>query len=265
MLNFEKIHGCGNDFVIIDNIDNTIHLDKEKIENICNRHFGIGADGLILVEKKDGNYFMNYYNSDGSTAEMCGNGMRCTADFIKRHHLKDEDSVDITSRAGMHHINFSKEGIRVSLDKAKTIEIDTKKLTEEIGKLPVAIEGPVGFRSMGNPHMVIVVDDLETFPINTVGPFFERNPLFPEGINVNFVKIKSPEEIEVITWERGDGRTLACGTGACASAAFLKDINKIKSNAKVNLPGGALDINLEEDKIYMIGPAKKVFTGEIEV
>lgn len=261
-LEFEKVHGCGNDFVIINNLDNSIELSKEQVANLCDRHFGIGADGLILVEKRDGNYYMNYYNSDGSFAEMCGNGMRCTGEFISRN-IEDKDAFDIKSATGMHHIKAD-EQITISLPKATFFDVDQDQLKQELNKV-LDFKVKTGFVSMGNPHMVILVDSLDDVDIDTIGPFFEKNDLFENGINVNFVSINDSDEVEVITWERGDGRTLACGTGACASVSFLNQLNLIEPKTRVKLPGGMIELEILDDSILMTGPAQKVFSGQIEV
>lgn len=258
-LSFEKVHGCGNDFIIINNIDNKLNLTTDEISQLCSRHFGIGSDGLILVEKKDNNYFMNYFNSDGSLAEMCGNGMRCTADFIFRN-IDNSNNLTIESRSGLHKISIDKQ-YTVTLQNAdfslndinshKTIKIKDKNY-------------PIEFVSMGNPHAVIYsIDDLNISKDEAENILKELN--VKDGINLNFVRKINNNSIDVITYERGDGFTLACGTGACASVSILNKNHLVEEEVSVKVPGGNLKINIGNEKILMTGPAQKVFEGVVEL
>lgn len=272
LIEFEKLHGTGNDFILINNLENNINLSSEEIQFLCHRHFGIGADGLILVEKSDNGYFMNYYNADGHPAEMCGNGMRCTAYYIF-NHFSQTNNFKVNSRIGLIPVQIDNDYITVQLPKADfnldSIHINSnyniKEIQDILNDFNIDIEYPPGLVSMGNPHCVIVVNDLDEIPVKELGPIIENHPLFLNKINVNFVQPISDEEFKIITWERGDGLTLACGTGTCASASYLNQLGLINESNKAYLPGGELDLELKDKVIKLSGPAKSVFRGTIEV
>lgn len=257
-IKFFKYQGLGNDFILINDFDNQISKNEKFIIFLCNRHFGIGADGIIYVQRKGNNYFMKIFNSDGSEAEMCGNGIRCIAKYLFDFGCVKEKKFEIGTLAG-----------------TKTVEVKTNKgktetVIVEMGK-PLFlgnanIEGEnLRLVSMGNPHAIAFKEKLDINEIKERGPKIENDKYFPNKTNVEFARVKNKNEIELIVWERGAGITLACGTGACAvvAAAAKENLIKINRPITVQLPGGKLEVMLKNDfsKIWMSGPAKFVFEG----
>lgn len=261
------MHGIGNDFVLIDTIrDGAVQGDLGELSRkVCNREFGVGADGLILVEKPNGHLAMRMFNPDGSESEMCGNGLRTFARLCHDRGYGD-DEFPVETGAGTLHIVFH-EDQTVSIDMGRAI-LDPSQIgmsgvsggtfvNQDVGK---GVRGTAV--SMGNPHLVIFVDDVSKVDLETDGPALERHPFFPQRTNVHYVQIVSRDEITMRTWERGAGATLACGTGACASAvaSFLND--KTGRSMKVNLPGGSLQVEYREDgSVLLRGPAEYSFEG----
>lgn len=270
-LNFTKMHGLGNDFIIIDDREGRLTALPELSKRLCNRRFGIGADQLILVRDSDiADFRMLIYNPDGSEAEMCGNGVRCFARYLLRIGITNKEDLKIETKAGiiktkvredlvevdMGEPRFEPEDIPVRLD-ARVISHPLRVLDEEFSITCV---------SMGNPHTVIFLRDISAFPVDRFGPVIENHTLFPQRTNVEFARVVSEREIEMRVWERGAGETMACGTGACATlvAAVLNGLTHRR--ATVHLRGGDLDILWGEDNhIYMTGPAEEVFVGEMEI
>jgi diaminopimelate epimerase len=295
-IGFAKYHGLGNDFVIINNLNDDISLSEKQISYICHRNFGIGADGLIFARRsKVADYFMDYYNSDGSIAEMCGNGIRCYAKYLFDENITDKETINIETRAGTLSIDLLFSGDSAAIKTAVGAKVDMGMPILDAEKIPVRPDmvmlnkdGPekmvevvdthivnglfdisgTSFRatcvSMGNPHCITFVDDTTNAPVHSLGPAVETSDYFPQKTNVEFAKIISRNEIELRVWERGCGETLACGTGACATlvASVLND--KTDRSAVVHLPGGDLSIEwLSNNHIIMAGPATRVFTGNL--
>lgn len=274
---FAKYEGIGNDFIIVNNIDSLVTLEPEQIAKLCNRNFGVGADGLIFVrpsEKSD--FFMDYYNSDGSVAEMCGNGIRCFAKFIWDEELSDKPTLKIETRAGVKVVDMLIDGSRVagaSVDMGEPVlkpdKIPVKLDGDQVVSQALDIEGTTVFVtcvSMGNPHCVIFVDDIKTVPVQSLGPKIENSSYFPNKTNVEFVQVVSRKEVWLRVWERGCGETLACGTGACAALVACSLNDKTDKSAVINLLGGKLIVKWEDNNsITMAGAANKVFTGSVEV
>lgn len=277
LLNFAKYEGLGNDFILIKNLDGAIALTVEQIARLCDRNFGIGADGLIFARPSaSADFFMDYYNSDGSLAEMCGNGIRCYTKYLVDEWLTDKSTLIIETRAGHKQVELVFDG-----GKAIGAKVDMGAPELAALEIPVRVEaekaideqftfGDTIIRatcvSLGNPHCVIFVDDVKEAPVQTLGPVIETSDYFPQKTNVEFAQIISKDEIALRVWERGCGETLACGTGACATlvAAALND--KTGRFAVIHLPGGDLSVTWnEDDGILMEGPAKKVFAGSIDV
>ena len=280
MISFSKYQGLGNDFLIIDGRTNedyeNIFSNTDLIKNICNRNFGIGSDGLILIQKieKYKDIRIRIFNSDGTEAEMCGNGVRCIAKHLYRNQFNDQViSYKLKTLAGV--IN-----VKIEESKLFTVDMGTPSLNPlkiptklKIGKnnLPqgsVKINGEdfhVSSVGMGNPHLLIIVKSFDNLSLSNVGPLLERNEYFPSRTNVHFIKIINEQEISIKVWERGAGETLACGTGACAAltSTYLQGLTDKK--AKVNLPGGTLLINWPDisGPIFMTGPAEFVYNGMI--
>ena len=266
MLNFHKYEGAGNDFIMINNLKGDIILTPEYISYICDRHFGIGADGVILLEKSDkADCFMNYYNSDGTMAEMCGNGSRCTAKFFIEQTGYNLKEINLDTRAGIKNINVNGDD---------TYSVNMGQPYFESNDFPSGILDLEGFDfscvSMGNPHTVTIVNKLENVDIKTIGPKIENNVHFPNKINVEFVEKISDDYYKVAVWERGCGVTLACGTGACAVFAILNKLEPTRQDLvgkeiTLEFPGGKLFLSQNsEGQIILRGPASFSFKGEIE-
>lgn len=262
-LNFTKMHGLGNDFVLIDSRKEKLDgIDlKQLAQNICDRHFGIGADGLLIVwPSKKAHYRMQIFNPDGSEPEMCGNGIRCFAKYVYEADKLSEEVISVETLAGiiLPAVILSPEKQVIG------VEVDMGVPKDE-GE--VELQG-YKFKkiSMGNPHAITFIDDATKINLYEIGPKIENDSHFPNRTNVEFVKIINDKEIEVLVWERGAGETMACGTGACACVAAASLAGKIGRRALVHLPGGNLDIEWGEDKrILMRGPAKTVFSGKIDL
>jgi len=260
MLKFYKYEGAGNDFIMINNLGGIIELEPDYIARICDRHFGVGADGVILLEESDkADCFMNYYNSDGTPAEMCGNGIRCTAKFFIEQTNSSLKELNIDTRAGIKKVIINNDNtFSVDMGKANFISDDFPNSSKEI-------EGfNFDFVSMGNPHAVTVVDNLDNIDIKTTGPRIENNSLFPRKINTEFVEKINDTFYKVKVWERGCGETLACGTGACAVFSVLNKDKKINKEIMLEFLGGKLFLSKnEQGHVILRGPAKFVFKGEI--
>lgn len=243
-MKFTKYQGLGNDFIIIDE-----NLEKEQVIKLCDRHFGIGADGLIINSIHEGIPYMKFFNSDGSVAKMCGNGIRCYADYLNNKGL---DFSKIYTLSGIKEIEKIGDDYRVFMGKAEEKFLDKEFLSESLNSIYT-----------GTNHCIIVSDkDLDY--LNEIGPIIEKNTeLFKDGTNINLVKVIDNNNIRIYTYERGVGITLACGTGACASAYLTNLKGYTGKLVNVNLLGGNLKIELSSKGIYMIGSAKKVFEGEI--
>lgn len=292
-LNFIKMEGLGNDFILIDCITHRVNSSKinfnELSIKLCNRRFGIGADQILLLERAmNADFKMRIFNADGSEVEMCGNGIRCLAKYIWDNKLSRKNVLDIETAAGI--IKPEKIGNMVRVDmgepvfEPENIPVNLKKwIVKNTGykglykynDRDIVLDRPLRIKdkvfkitcvSMGNPHGVIFVEDLDDFPVNKYGPIIENHPVFPKRINVEFVEIISYDEIRMRVWERGAGETLACGTGACASMVASCIKGKAGRKAKVYLSGGELLIEWGDDShVYMTGPANKVFDGIINI
>ena len=261
-IEFTKMHGLGNDFVVINNMNGRISLSQKQIVFLCDRHKGIGADGVILVEKSDeADCFMNYYNSDGSIVEMCGNGVRCVAKFLKDNILKSKDEFKIDTRAGIKEIKLLDDG-NFSVNMGKPVFSHS-----DFPQQPLELEGLLfNFVSVGNPHAISFVKDVNAYEIQIIGPKVENNSNFPNKINVHLVEEISKGEFKVKIWERGCGVTLASGTSSCAIYAVARKHRNADKEIVMQLPGGRLFISEnEEGEIIMRGPAESVFNSMLEV
>ncbi|HEV7424466.1 MAG TPA: diaminopimelate epimerase [Candidatus Paceibacterota bacterium] len=261
-IGFTKMHGLGNDFVVIDNMNGRINLSKEQIVFLCDRHKGIGADGVILIEPSDkADCFMNYYNSDGTAVEMCGNGVRCVAKFLKDEIKKTENNFEIDTRAGIKEVEYLDDGT-FSVNMGKPV-FSHKDFPEN----PLTLEGlEFNFVSVGNPHAISFVDDVNIYDIQIIGPRVENNPNFPNKINVHIVQEINKGEFKVKIWERGCGVTLASGTSSCAIYAVARKYKNADKEIIMQLPGGKLFMSENnEGDIVMQGPAVSVFSSMIYV
>ena len=277
MIKFTKMQGLGNDYVYIDAINQNINQESSSLAQfVSNRNFGVGSDGLILICKSEvADFKMRMFNSDGSEAEMCGNGIRCVGKFVYDKGLTDKKEVSIETLAGIKVLQLNvKDG------KVETVRVDMGEPILEPDKIPViSTENPVtnlvataenkDFTftcvSMGNPHAITIVEDVQNFDVNKYGKVLEIDKQFPKRINVEFAQIVDDENIKMRVWERGAGETLACGTGACATAVACYLNGYTKRNVAIELLGGKLFIewNKENNHVYMTGPAVTVFEGEL--
>ena len=276
-LEFSKMHGCGNDYIYFNCFDQRLDNPEGLSIRLSDRHFGIGGDGVILIRRsKVADAKMRMFNLDGSEGKMCGNGIRCVAKFMRDNGLVDKDEMDIETLSGIIHVELQRHygevvGAKVTMGKA---ELDPKKI-------PVALSGDsiidrtvnIGGKdynitciSMGNPHCVTFVNNVDTFPLEEVGPKFERNEIFPERVNAEFIQVIDKKTLKMRVWERGSGETWACGTGACAAAvaAILNGYCERNTDITVKLRGGDLVIRYTDDgTVYMTGEAVTVCTGTV--
>jgi diaminopimelate epimerase len=280
-LRFAKMQGLGNDFVVVDDRERVWDFDEDAVRWICDRHFGIGADGLILVRLADdgvSDFFMLYYNADGSTAEMCGNGVRCFAKWLVDRGLVTGDAVTVQTLGGPRVVEVERDGdglmtlARVDMGEPVLDPslIPTTFTGEQVFDCPIEVDGRevrVTCVSMGNPHAIVWVPDVDTAPVETLGPRIEVHPAFPKRTNVEFVQaIEDEDRIRVRVWERGVGETLACGTGACAATVAAVLACRAGRVVTVELPGGELTCSWSPDgRVYMTGPAEEVFSGSIDL
>ena len=277
MLKFEKYQGAGNDFVIVSEkelIEKGIPEYGEFASQVCNRHFGIGADGLIILKYVASMPFMFFFNADGGQAPMCGNGIRCFSHYLVNNHLVDGNEFVVKTVPGdlTIRVNYDEEkddfSARVNMGKPifniKEL-INTEK--EQFLREKINIDGKeieISYIFMGTDHSVIFVNDFSDYDIDEIGKKIENyTDLFPKKVNVNFVKVYDRKRMEVITWERGAGRTLACGTGATASAVLARTFGFVDNKVNVKVPGGQLVIEYEggENNAFMTGPSEKIAEG----
>ena len=272
-MRFTKMHGIGNDFIVVDAIHESVSEPAALARRVCARRFGVGADGLILMcasERADAT--MRIFNSDGSEPEMCGNGIRCAAKFLYDTGLVTKADMAIDTLAGVKNIHLDVEG-----EQAVSVTVDMGQPVFEPARIPVAAESnrirvSLGGRevsffcvSMGNPHAVTfdLFPDEEDF--RRFGREMECHPIFPAKANIEFCRVEDRGHIAVKVWERGDGPTLACGTGSCAVLTAAASLNLADRSADIRLPGGTLrDVWRQDNHIYMTGPAETVYVGEIE-
>ena len=280
---FEKFQGNGNDFILIDSRKNNLYKDCIlnkiiDIKDICNRQFGIGADGVIFIEEsKDDNYAkMIIFNSDGSEAQMCGNGIRCLVEYLHINDSKKNKTIEykIETKAGVKQAKYLNDEITVKMGVPilNSQDIPTK-IKNKISSVPSHNFIEENFNTngyaigMGNPHLIFFVQNLDSIPLYNLGPLFEKHELFPEKTNVHFCQVLNRNNIKVKVWERGAGATLACGTGACAIHVAAYKLGFCNSETTVTLPGGTLRIewSKEDCEVMMTGNAKKVYSGSMLV
>ncbi len=279
-MKFTKMHGCGNDYIYVDGREAGLSQDEKPdvVRRLSDRHFGIGGDGVIFINPSDvADFEMEMYNMDGSRAEMCGNGIRCVAKYVYDKGLTDKDSISIVSCGKVKYLELT-----VSDGLVSAVKVNMGPPLLEASKIPVIAEGKqvVGERiqvgdkvyemtcvSMGNPHAVVFVDEVEDLSLEKIGPLFENHVRFPNRVNTEFVKVLDEENVEMRVWERGTGETLACGTGACATVVACILNGLTKEQVTVKLLGGDLQIRWDRgaDLVYMTGPAATVFEGEITI
>ena len=276
MIKFTKMQGTGNDFIMIDCRKSKITGPKKLAVAVCDRHYGVGADGiLLLLDSKQADYRMRIFNPDGSEAEMCGNGIRCFAKYLYDNGITGKKQLDIETAAGMKKLNLlvkNRKVISVMINMGEPILRrdripmigDQGMVIGETLHLDDGTKFVITSVSMGNPHVVIFVEEIEKFPIEKYGPQVENHPLFPNRTNVEFVKVLNRKEVVQRTWERGTGETLACGTGASAVTAACIMNKLTERTIKIHLRGGDLKTEWRDDDncIYLTGTAMRVFSGE---
>ena len=279
-MKFTKMHGCGNDYVYFDCTKEEIKDESAAAIALSDRHFGIGGDGIIIIKKgKKADFEMVMYNADGSRGAMCGNGIRCVAKYVYDNGLTDKESISIESMGAVKYIDVTVENGKVvsaRVDMGAPI-LEAKKIPvicdgDRAIALPITVDGreyKMTCVSMGNPHAVVFIENSpKEFPLEKIGPLFENNTVFPDRTNTEFIRVIDSKNLEMRVWERGSGETLACGTGACASAVAAILNGYTDNDVTVHLLGGDLKISWsgnESDSVFMTGPATTVFEGEINL
>ena len=280
-MKFTKMHGCGNDYVYVNCLTETVEHPEEVAKLVSDRHFGIGSDGLILIcPSKVANFEMAMYNADGSRGEMCGNGIRCVGKYVYDYGLTDQTTVRIETLAGIKTLELTVadgkvQQVRVNMGAPilEAAEIPAVFLSSPVVNKPLHVDGTdymVTCVSMGNPHCVAFMDeDVRTLDLEKIGPGFEHHAAFPKRVNTEFVNVLDETHLRMRVWERGSGETLACGTGTCATvvAAVLCGHVPADTEIEVELLGGTLRIlwDRESNLVYMTGPATVVYEGEIDL
>ena len=275
-MKFTKMQGLGNDYVYVNGFTESVENKEEAARLLSDRHFGVGSDGLILINPSEvADFEMEMYNADGSRGKMCGNGIRCVAKYVYDYGLTDKTKISVETLGGIKYLDLTVEDGKVVL-----VRVDMGEPILEADKIPVAagkekvIDEPIvvdekEYRttsvSMGNPHTVVYMDEIATLDLEKIGPGFECHPWFPDRVNTEFVKVIDDTLLEMRVWERGSGETLACGTGACAVAVASILNGLAKREVTVRLLGGELKIEWDEktNHVFMTGPAAVLFDGEI--
>lgn len=278
-MRFTKMHGLGNDYVYVNCFKEVVENPAEVSRKVSDRHFGIGSDGLILIKPSDkADFRMDMYNADGSQAEMCGNGIRCVGKYVYDYGLTDKGHVSVETLAGIKYLDFQIEDGKVAM---VTVDMGAPELTAE--KVPVVSDNEQVINenilvdgkewamtcvSMGNPHCIVFIEEpVKDFPLEKIGPQFENHVRFPKRVNTEFIEVLDRKTANMRVWERGSGETMACGTGACASAVAAVLCGHMDDELTLHLLGGDLMIrwDREQNKVYMTGPATVVFDGDIDL
>ena len=282
-MKFTKMQGLGNDYVYVNCFKEKIDTPPEVAKIVSNRHFGIGSDGLIMINpSKVADFEMEMYNADGSRGEMCGNGIRCVAKYVYDYGLTDKTHISVETLGGIKYLDLTVKDGKVALVRVDMgePELDPEKIpiimkgysdeTDRVLNAQIKVDGKEYHMtgvSMGNPHDVVYIDDVQGLDIEKIGPKFENHERFPQRINTEFARVIDRKTVEMRVWERGSGETLACGTGACAVAVASILNGYTEREVEIRLLGGKLQIewNEEDNHVYMTGPATVVFDGEIEL
>lgn len=282
-MKFTKMHGIGNDYVYVNCFEETVREPSRVAELVSSRHFGIGSDGLILIKPSEtADFRMEMYNADGSPGSMCGNGIRCVAKYVYDHGMTNMTRIRIETGAGIKTLELSVQEGKVTMvtvdmgapvltsnGAASSLSCrDREALTPEQIWESITVGGNAYEMiciSVGNPHAVVFVDDTDSFPVEQIGPLFENHPRFPDRVNTEFIQVVDQGLLKMRVWERGSGETMACGTGATASAAAAMLAGYVHQETQVKLLGGSLSIAWDPatGHMMMTGPATEVFTGEI--
>ena len=275
LIQFSKMHGLGNDFMVVDGITQKIFFSPEMIRRLADRHFGIGFDQLLLVEPPydpEQDFHYRIFNADGSEVQQCGNGARCFARFVRLKGLTNKDRIAVSTMSGRIVLQLEYDNqvtVNMGVPEFEPAKVPFRAQKAEKTYLLRVAEQTVmcGVVSMGNPHCVLEVENVKTAPVETLGAELESFDRFPERVNVGFMELVSANEIRLRVFERGAGETMACGTGACAAAVVGIAQGKLRDRVKVHLPGGTLQIAWKGPgtPVFMTGPAEHVFDGEIEL
>lgn len=277
-MKFTKMQGIGNDYVYVNCFQETVENPEKVAVKVSDRHFGIGSDGLILIKPSDrADFEMEMYNADGSRGAMCGNGIRCVAKYVYDYGLTDKTTITVNTGSGVKTLELTVENGKVSrvrvnmgAPKLEPEQIPIRAEGSQVVDYPVAVDGKeyrITAVSMGNPHAVTCIEDVDGLEIEKIGPSFENHPLFPDRVNTEFIRVLDRHTVQMRVWERGSGETLACGTGACAVAVACILNGLTEDRVTVKLLGGDLEIfwDREANLVYMTGPAAVVFDGEIDL
>ncbi len=273
-MKFTKMQGIGNDYVYVNCFEETVENPEKAAVFVSNRNFGIGSDGLILIQPSEkADCRMDMYNLDGSRGAMCGNGIRCVGKYVYDHGITDKTEIDVETLSGIRHLSLHVKDGRVE---SVTVDMGSPEQTSQVSEQILVGDSEFQFTgvSMGNPHAVVFLDEaeslgnsLEQLDIEAIGTLFEHHERFPDRTNTEFVEVLDEGHVRMRVWERGSGETLACGTGACAVLAACVLNGRTGNEAQVELPGGTLSIrwDREKNRIYMTGPAVEVYHGEIDI
>ena len=276
---FIKMQGCGNDYIYFDCLERAFPSPEKYAAVLSDRHFGVGGDGIVLIQPSGrADAFMRMFNADGREGRMCGNAIRCVAKYLYDNNIarKTEMAVETLSGVKTLYLTIGEDGavssVRVDMGRAKLapdrvpVNLPGKMIVNETVRVGNS-DYKITCASMGNAHAVVFTENVAGLDLRAIGPLFEKHELFPEGVNTEFIRVIDRQTLEMRVWERGSGETLACGTGACASAvaAILNGYCRAGEDIQVNLPGGQLVIRVTEDTIYMTGGCERVFSGVIRL
>lgn len=276
-MKFTKMHGCGNDYVYVNGFTEKVADKPKAVVALSDRHFGIGSDGVIFINpSQQADFEMEMYNADGTRAEMCGNGIRCVGKYVYDHGMTDKTSITVESFGKVKYLDLTVENekvvkVKVNMGKPELTAKDVPVVSvhEQVIDEEIIVKGK-SYRmtcvSMGNPHAVVFMDDVEHLAIEEIGPYFENHERFPNRTNTEFVQVIDDSHVKMRVWERGTGETLACGTGCCATAVACVLNHLTGAHVTVQVLGGEIEIywDQKENLVYMTGPAVTVFEGETE-
>lgn len=276
-MKFTKMHGCGNDYIYVNGFTEKVADKPKAVVALSDRHFGIGSDGVIFINpSQQADFEMEMYNADGTRAEMCGNGIRCVGKYVYDHGMTDKTSITVESFGKVKYLDLTVENgkvvkVKVNMGKPELTAKDVPVVSvhEQVIDEEIIVKGK-SYRmtcvSMGNPHAVVFMDDVEHLAIEEIGPYFENHERFPNRTNTEFVQVIDDSHVKMRVWERGTGETLACGTGCCATAVACVLNRLTGAHVTVQVLGGEIEIywDQKENLVYMTGPAVTVFEGETE-
>jgi len=272
---FSKMHGLGNDFVVFDATRNAVDLTTEQLRHLADRRFGVGCDQILLVEPArdaGSDFYYRIFNGDGSEVEQCGNGARCFAHFVRTHGLSDKPLIDVGTARGNIQLRVHEDGqVTVNMGAPMLEPADLPFAAPARAETyPLEVLGQtlhISAVSMGNPHAILLVDDVNEADVDSLGPAIESHPDFPARVNAGFMAVRTPSQIDLRVYERGAGETLACGTGACAAVVAGRLRGLLDEQVRVRLPGGDLMVSWQQEgqPVWMTGPADEVFEGVIEL